>query len=74
METNSRKKYGTTYTFDASHPGNGVSETHYYGLTRLSFVFDPAVGAITYTILHKPPLASTGQIWDGVRDAIKACS
>ena len=74
MENNSRKKYGTAYVFDAGHPGNGVSETHYYGLTRLSFIFDPTAGTVTYTILHKPGIASDGQVWNGIGKAIKACS
>jgi hypothetical protein len=74
MAARSRKKYGTVYTPDSTTPTIGISETHYYGLTRLSFVFDAAGATMTYTILHKPTLASNSQVWDGVRDAIKACS
>jgi hypothetical protein len=51
-----------------------MTETHYLGLTKLSFVIDPAAATVTYTIVHKPLVASNGQVWDGIRDAIKACS
>jgi hypothetical protein len=74
MRDNSRKKHGTVYIADASNPNNGTSETHYYGLTRLSYAFDPTRGAVTYTILQKPGLASYGQVWDGINAAIRACS
>jgi hypothetical protein len=74
MRDNSQKKHGTVYIADANNPNNGTSETHYYGLTRLSYAFDPSRGAVTYTILHKPAIAANGQIWDGISAAIKACS
>lgn len=74
MQDRSRKEHGTTYAPDPVNPNNGTSDTHYYGLTRLSYAFDPAASTVTYTILQKPGLASNGQIWDGVRAAIKACS
>jgi hypothetical protein len=74
MRDNSRKKHGTVYIADANNPNNGKSETHYYGLTRLSYAFDPSRGAVTYTILQKPGLASYGQVWDGISAAIRACS
>ena len=74
METNSRKRYGTVYTPDPNSPNNGMTETHYLGLTKLSFVFDPVGATITYTIVHKPVFASNDQVWNGIRDAIKACS
>jgi hypothetical protein len=74
MQDRSRKKYGTIYRPDANNPNIGTSETHYYGVTLLSFVFDPAGATITYTILRKPGLASNGQVWDGIGKEIKACS
>ena len=74
MRERSRKQHGTTFVRDPNNPNSGTSETHYYGLTRLSYAFDPALAAVTYTILQKPGLASNGQVWDGVRAAIKACS
>ena len=74
MRDNSVKKHGTVYIADASNPNNGMSVTHYYGLTRLSYAFDPTRGAVTYTILQKPGLASYGQVWNGISAAIKACS
>ena len=74
MERNSRKRYGTVYTPDPGNPNKGVSETHYLGLTRLSFVFDPVAATVTYGIVRKPLLAADTQVWDGIRDAIKACS
>jgi hypothetical protein len=74
METDSRKRYGTVYTRDPGNPNSGMTETHYLGLTRLSFVFDPAGATVTYAIVHKPLLASDSQVWDGIRDAIKTCS
>lgn len=70
----SRKQHGTVYTHDAKNPNIVTSETHYFGLTRVVYAFDPAAAAVTYTILQKPGLASYGQVWDGIRDAIKACS
>jgi hypothetical protein len=73
-QTNSRKRYGTTYTPDPGTPNSGMTETHYLGLTKLSFVIDPAAATVTYTIVHKPLIASNTQVWDGIRDAIKACS
>jgi hypothetical protein len=73
-QTNSRKRYGTTYTPEPGNPKSGMTETHYLGLTKLSFVIDPAAATVTYTIVHKPLVASNGQVWDGIRDAIKACS
>jgi hypothetical protein len=74
METNSRRKYGTVYTPDAGNPNKGMTETHYLGLTRLAFVFDPAAATVTYAIVHKPLFASDDQVWNGIRDAIKVCS
>jgi hypothetical protein len=74
MKENSIKKHGTKYIVDATNPNNGVSETHYYGLTRLSYAFDVDHGTVTYTVLQKPGLASYGQIWNGISAAIKACS
>lgn len=74
MQTNSRKRYGTVYTPEPGNPDKGVTETHYLGLTRLSFAFDRAAAIVTYAIVHKPLFASNDQVWDGIRDAIKACS
>ena len=74
MQDNSRKKHGTVYIPDANNPNNGESEIHYYGLTRLLYAFDPVQATITYTIRHKPAIASTGQVWNGISAAIKACS
>jgi hypothetical protein len=74
VRDNSRRQHGTVYTRDPNNPNNGESETHYYGLTRLLYAFDPAQATITYTILHKPAIASTGQVWNGISAAIKACS
>jgi hypothetical protein len=62
------------YTISANSPNSGVSETHYYGTTKLSYVFDPAGATIAYTIVKKPALASETQVWDGVGAAIKACA
>jgi hypothetical protein len=70
----SRKQHGTVYTPDAKNPNIVTSETRYFGLTRILYAFDPSARAVTYTILQKPGLASYSQVWDGIRDAIKACS
>ena len=74
VRENSRMKHGTVYIADANNPNNGTSETHYYGLTRLSSAFDPSRSAVTYRILQKPGLASYAQVWNGISAAIKACS
>ena len=74
MVERSRKRHGTLYTSDPADPNRLTSETHYFGLTRIVSEFDPANGTVTYQILQKPGLASYDQVWDGIRDAIKACS
>ena len=70
----SGKQYGTVYTVDGRNPNIVTSDTHYFGLTRMVRDFDPRTATATYRILQKPALASYGQIWAGIRDAIKACS
>ena len=70
----SRKRHGTVYVRDAANPNRVTSETHYFGLTRIVSDFDPPTGTATYQILQKPGLASYDQIWNGLRDAIAACS
>jgi hypothetical protein len=74
MVERSRKRHGTVYTSDPADPNRLTSETHYFGLTRIVSEFDPANGTVTYQILQKPGLASYDQIWNGLRDAIAACS
>ena len=74
VEDRSRAQHGTVYTRDARNPNIVTSETHYFGLTRIVYDFDPSVSRVTYRILQKPGMASYGQVWDGIRDAIKACS
>src|SRR5579859_848622 len=70
----SRKQHGTVYIADPRNPNIVTSETHYFGLTRIVYDFDPPARTVTYRILQKPGLASYGQVWDGIRDAIAACS
>jgi hypothetical protein len=74
MEESSRKQHGTVYRRDVKNPNIVTSETHYFGLTRIVSDFDPQAETVTYRILQKPGLASYSQVWDGVREAIRACS
>jgi hypothetical protein len=74
MEERSVKQHGTVYRRDAKDQNIVTSETHYFGLTRIVSDFDPPADSVTYRILQKPGLASYAQVWDGIREAIKACS
>src|SRR5579859_5421970 len=74
VRDNSRKSHGTVYTGDPTNPNRVTSETHYFGLTRIVYDFDPSARTVTYRILRKPGLASYGDVWDGIRDALRACS
>jgi hypothetical protein len=74
MEERSGKQHGTVYRRDAKNPNIVTSETHYFGLTRIVSDFDPPTSSVAYRILQKPDLASYAQVWDGVRNAIRACS
>jgi hypothetical protein len=74
VEDRSRKQNGTVYTVDGRNPNIVTSDTHYFGWTRTERSFDAQTATATYRILRKPALASYGQIWTAIRDAIKACS
>jgi hypothetical protein len=74
MTDRSRKQYGTVATVDSRNPNIVTSETHFFGVTRVVREFDPRGGKATFSILQKPAIASYDQVWNGIREAIKACS
>jgi hypothetical protein len=74
LAENSRREHGAVNTVDPGNPNIVTSETHYFGLTRIVRDFDPRAETATYRILRKPAIASYAQVWDGIRNATRACS
>ncbi len=69
----SKRKHDTVYDPPNSDSGTATTLT-IVGKLELSYNYERAQNAVTFTIEHKPMLVPTSQIWNGIQEAINDCA
>lgn len=72
MKATGRDEHGTVFEETAENHGRATTRTP-VGAVVLEYRFEPAAQRITYKIVKRPMLATSGLIWGGIRSTIERC-
>jgi hypothetical protein len=72
MKATGRDEHGTVFEETAENQGRATTRTP-VGAVVLEYRFEPAAQRITYKIVKRPMLATSGLIWGGIRSMIERC-
>lgn len=72
MKVKSQQEHGTVYDPPNANAGTATTSTSTYKV-ELGFSFDPASGALTYTLKYKTWIVPISSVWSGIGDTIDSC-
>ena len=73
LKSKSQEQRGTLHEPADANTGTATTKVPVVGSVVIGFTFDPDASTLTYTIVQKPRMIPTDQLWNGIASVIKEC-